>query len=162
MEAGAGAIPKFGWRIEGNADIINHNRRWLSLDFKISPGSMQECKTSAAVILFFFTRLITSQGKWDVYNHNHENKPVPYFIEFTEVFWTFSIVLYLKKHDISETGSVSVLRWRWGRRHLLSWAPRVFWNTGRWKKSRKIMWILYNIHHRQNPFKSISSLLYLL
>jgi hypothetical protein len=31
---------------------------------------------------------------------------------------------------------------------------RVFWNTG-WKKSRKILWILYNIHHRQNPFKSI-------
>jgi hypothetical protein len=34
---------------------------------------------------------------------------------------------------------------------------RVFWNTGRWKKSRKIMWILYNIHHRQNPFKPIHS-----
>jgi hypothetical protein len=25
------------------------------------------------------------------------------------------------------------------------------------EKSRKILWILYNIHHRQNPFKSISS-----
>jgi hypothetical protein len=24
-----------------------------------------------------------------------------------------------------------------------------------WKKSKKILWILYNIHHRQNPFKSI-------
>jgi hypothetical protein len=29
---------------------------------------------------------------------------------------------------------------------------RVFWNTGRWKKSRKI---LYNIHHRQKPLKSM-------
>jgi hypothetical protein len=28
--------------------------------------------------------------------------------------------------------------------------------------SRKIMWILYNIHHRQNPFKSICVLLYFL
>jgi hypothetical protein len=30
--------------------------------------------------------------------------------KFTEFFWTFSIVLYSKKHDVSETGSVSVLR----------------------------------------------------
>jgi hypothetical protein len=30
--------------------------------------------------------------------------------EFTEFFWTFSIVLYSKKHDVSETGSVSGLR----------------------------------------------------
>jgi hypothetical protein len=44
--------------------------------------------------------------------------------EFTEFVWTFSIVLYSKKHDVSETGSVSVLKWRWGRRHLLSWAPQ--------------------------------------
>jgi hypothetical protein len=29
-----------------------------------------------------------------------------------------------------------------------------FFNTGRWKKSRKILLILYNIHHRQNPFKT--------
>jgi hypothetical protein len=36
--------------------------------------------------------------------------------EFIEFFWTFSIVLYSKKHDVSETWSVSVLRWRWGRR----------------------------------------------
>jgi hypothetical protein len=33
--------------------------------------------------------------------------------EFTEFFWTFSIVRYSKKHDVSETGSVSVLRLRW-------------------------------------------------
>jgi hypothetical protein len=32
------------------------------------------------------------------------------FTEFTEFFWTFSIVLYSKKHDVSETGSVSVLK----------------------------------------------------
>jgi hypothetical protein len=36
----------------------------------------------------------------------------PYFsrTEFTEFFWTFSIVLYSKKHDVPGTGSVSVLR----------------------------------------------------
>jgi hypothetical protein len=33
-----------------------------------------------------------------------------YCTEFTELFWTFSIVLYSKKYDVSETGSVSVLR----------------------------------------------------
>jgi hypothetical protein len=38
-------------------------------------------------------------------------------------FWTLSIVWYSREHDVSETVSVSVLRWRWGRRHLLSWAP---------------------------------------
>jgi hypothetical protein len=42
--------------------------------------------------------------------------------EFTEFFWTFSIVLYSKKHDISETRTLSILRWRWGRRPLFSWA----------------------------------------
>jgi hypothetical protein len=30
--------------------------------------------------------------------------------KFTEFLWTFSSVLYSKKHDVSETGSVSVLR----------------------------------------------------
>jgi hypothetical protein len=30
--------------------------------------------------------------------------------DFTEIFWTFSIVRYSKKHDVSETGSVSILR----------------------------------------------------
>jgi hypothetical protein len=40
-----------------------------------------------------------------VHNHNTLGST-----EFTEYFWTFSIVLYSKKHDVSETGSVSVLR----------------------------------------------------
>jgi hypothetical protein len=31
-------------------------------------------------------------------------------IEFTEFFWTFFIVLYSKKHDVSKSGSVSILR----------------------------------------------------
>jgi hypothetical protein len=34
--------------------------------------------------------------------------------ELTGFSWTFSIVRHSKKHDVSETGSVSVLRWRWG------------------------------------------------
>jgi hypothetical protein len=33
-------------------------------------------------------------------------------------FFSFSIVWYSREHDVSETGSVSVLRWRWKRRHL--------------------------------------------
>jgi hypothetical protein len=37
-------------------------------------------------------------------------------------FWTFPIVWYSREHDVSETGSVSFLRWRWGRRHLLTLA----------------------------------------
>jgi hypothetical protein len=76
-----------------------------------------------------------------------------------------------KKHDVSETGSL--LHWLrlalskgpnwvgvfsptfiWGRKQIEFPKRRVFWNTGRWKKSRKILWVLYNIHHRQNPFKS--------
>jgi hypothetical protein len=36
---------------------------------------------------------------------------------------------------------------------LLERANLNHWNTGRWKKSRKILWILY-VHHCQNPFKS--------
>jgi hypothetical protein len=36
---------------------------------------------------------------------------------------SFSIIWYSREHDVSETGFVSVLRWRWERRHLLSWAP---------------------------------------
>jgi hypothetical protein len=39
------------------------------------------------------------------------------------VLWTFSIVWYSREHGVLETGSVSAFRWRWGRRHLLSWAP---------------------------------------
>jgi hypothetical protein len=30
-------------------------------------------------------------------------------------------ILETRKHDVSETGSVSDLRWRGGRRHLLTW-----------------------------------------
>jgi hypothetical protein len=41
------------------------------------------------------------------------------------VSWTFpsSSILESRKHDVSETGSVSVLRWKGRRRRLLSWAP---------------------------------------
>jgi hypothetical protein len=39
---------------------------------------------------------------------------------FLDVF----IVWYSREHDVSETGYVSVLRRRWGRRHLLSLAPQ--------------------------------------
>jgi hypothetical protein len=35
-------------------------------------------------------------------------------------FWTLPIVQYSKEHNISETGSVSVLSWR-GWRHLFCW-----------------------------------------
>jgi hypothetical protein len=32
--------------------------------------------------------------------------------------WTLSIIWYSREHDVSET----VLKCKWGRRHLLSWA----------------------------------------
>jgi hypothetical protein len=32
------------------------------------------------------------------------------YTELTEFFWTFSIVWYSREHDVSETGSVPVLR----------------------------------------------------
>jgi hypothetical protein len=34
-------------------------------------------------------------------------------------FWGFFHRLVFREHDVSETRSVSVLRWRWGKRHLL-------------------------------------------
>jgi hypothetical protein len=44
---------------------------------------------------------------------------------FTQNYWVFGLfqssgILVNRKYDVSETGSVSVLRWR-GRKHLLSW-----------------------------------------
>jgi hypothetical protein len=35
------------------------------------------------------------------------------------VFFTFSVVWYSREHDVSETRSFYILRWRWGRRHHL-------------------------------------------
>jgi hypothetical protein len=45
--------------------------------------------------------------------------------------------------NVSETGSVSVLRWMGQDKH-----------TRRWIKSKTSPIALYNIHHCQNPFKS--------
>jgi hypothetical protein len=44
----------------------------------------------------------------------------------TQSYWVFGLfptsgILGIRKHDVSETGSVSVLRC--GGRHLLSWVP---------------------------------------
>jgi hypothetical protein len=106
-------------------------------------------------------------------------------------FWTFSIVRYLenRKHDVLETGSVSVLRW--GERETptqlgpleianqwlsLALSKGSYWvgvfpspedgnrssfrnvvfsslyNTGRWKKSKNLVF-LNNIYYRNNdPF----------
>jgi hypothetical protein len=64
-------------------------------------------------------------------------------IKFTELlgFWTFSIVWYSREHDVSETGSVSVLRWRWGGKTRTQLSPLEranlnHWNTRRWKNSK--------------------------
>jgi hypothetical protein len=67
--------------------------------------------------------------------------------------------MYSKKHDVSETGFwITWLRlalskgpnwvgvfsptFTWGRKQIQFPKHRIFWNTGRWKKSRKILWIL--------------------
>jgi hypothetical protein len=77
--------------------------------------------------------------------------------EFTEFFWAFSIVRWLRLALSKGPNWVGVFSptFTWGLKQI-QFPKRVFWNTRRWKESRKIMWILYNIHHRQNPFKSIS------
>jgi hypothetical protein len=53
--------------------------------------------------------------------------------EFTEFFWTFSIVRYSKKHDVSETGSVSVLRWRWVQLLRLALSKGPNWQLKFWQ-----------------------------
>jgi hypothetical protein len=94
--------------------------------------------------------------------------------ELLGLFWTLSIVLYVedkKSHNVSETGSVSV-RWMGQdkptqlgpleRASLSHWiqSPKrcgIFClpHTRRWIKSETSPIALYNINHRQNPFKSI-------
>jgi hypothetical protein len=72
------------------------------------------------------------------------------------LFWTLSIVLYVedkKSHNVSETGSVSVLRWMGQDK------PTTLPHTRRWIESKTSPIALYNIHHRQNPFKSICIIL---
>jgi hypothetical protein len=49
-----------------------------------------------------YSKITSYSEKENIDTHNNRT-------EFTEFFWTFSIVLYSKKHDVSETGSVSVL-----------------------------------------------------
>jgi hypothetical protein len=87
--------------------------------------------------------------------------------EFTEFFWTFSIVRYSKKtrrfgnwicfrpqvkveeKTPTQLGPLERLRlvfsstFTWGRKQIEFPKRRAFWNTGQWKKSRKILWILY-------------------
>jgi hypothetical protein len=61
---------------------------------------------------------------------------------------------FTKDHNVSETGSVSVLRWMWSFVKL----P----HTRRWIESKRSQIVLYNIHHRQNPFKSMNLLVKIL
>jgi hypothetical protein len=47
---------------------------------------------------------------------------------FPQNYWVFGLrpasgILETRKHNVSETGSVSILRWG-GRRHLLYWVPK--------------------------------------
>jgi hypothetical protein len=81
------------------------------------------------------------------------------------LIWTLSIVWYVEDHNVSETGSVSFLRWmgqdkptqlgpleRASLNHWTLYLP----HTRRWMESKTTPVALYNIHHRQNPYKSIS------
>jgi hypothetical protein len=65
---------------------------------------------------------------------------------------------FTKDHNVSETGSVSVLRWMGqGGPTQLGPSERAFVklpHTRRWTESKRSQIVLYKIHHRQNPFKS--------
>jgi hypothetical protein len=50
-----------------------------------------------------------AESEKEAHENNNDDDDIT-CTEFTEFFWTFPIVLYLKEHDVSETGSVSVLR----------------------------------------------------
>jgi hypothetical protein len=84
---------------------------------------------------------------------------------------------FTKDHNVLETGSVSILRWmgqgrptqlgpseRASLSHLIQitdpvsetlWSFVKLPHTRRWTESKRSQIVLYNIHHRQNPFKSI-------
>jgi hypothetical protein len=84
-------------------------------------------------------------------------------------FWILSIAWYgsfTKDHNVSETGSVSILTWM-GLGHLRTetdpvsetlWSFVKLSHTRRWTESKRSQIVLYNIHHRQNPFKSTTKL----
>jgi hypothetical protein len=69
-----------------------------------------------------------------------------------------------KDHNVSETGSVSVLRWMWQDKptqlgpleSLRNVVVFCLPHTRRWIESKTSPIALYNIHNRQNPFKSTS------
>jgi hypothetical protein len=66
---------------------------------------------------------------------------------------------FTKDHNVSETGSVSVLRWMGqGRPTQLGLSERATLNHSIESKRSQI--VLNNIHHRQNPFKSICCFLF--
>jgi hypothetical protein len=59
-----------------------------------------------------------------------------------------------KDHNVSETGSVSVLRWM-GQDKPTQLGPLERASLNHWIEFKTSPIALYNIHHRQNPFKSI-------
>jgi hypothetical protein len=82
--------------------------------------------------------------------------------ELLGLLWTLFIVLYVedkKYHNVSETGSVSVLRWM-GQDKPTQLGPLERASLNHWTKTSPIA--LYNIHHRQNPYKIIVSPCFLL
>jgi hypothetical protein len=82
-------------------------------------------------------------------------------------FCTFPIVWYPREHNVSETGPISILRCltevvQWLRLALTK--DRTIWLLldsvhrlvcGSWTESKRSQIVLYNIHYRQNLFKSI-------
>jgi hypothetical protein len=60
-----------------------------------------------------------------------------------------------KKHNVSETGSDSVLRYNNGGTYSVAFLNHcVFRNIGWWTKSKNMI-LLSGVHHRQNTLKLI-------
>jgi hypothetical protein len=102
-----------------------------------------------------------------------------YSTEVLGLLWTLSNVWYVeeKDHKVSETGSVSIFRWMGqdkptqlgplerarsphppedgDRSSLRNVVVFCLLHTRRWMESKISPIVLYNIHHRQNPFKPI-------
>jgi hypothetical protein len=87
---------------------------------------------------------------------------------FSQNYWVFGLfpssgILENRKDDVSETGSVSLLRWRGEKTPSqlgpLEKANLNHWlSSGRWTKSKNPV-ILCVIHHRQNTLESANIIL---
>jgi hypothetical protein len=132
-------LPSSEWKNKPNKKETNHipslvmgvAHSCLMVKFLIKPHGV----TSRKIV----TVMRTSTPKYLNCNLLHGREKIkPLIFEITNVseettvfiqnYWFFGLfrssgILQTRKHDVSETGSVSVLRRKGVRRHLLSWAP---------------------------------------